>query len=102
MPLSVSRRRANDVDDYQPIDLSAPCNGELELLTGHRQPPQALSKAAWSGFAIMRSGIPGTRSRTSTARQTTVPFSSDSSLRRSAGSPSGLSRHSRHPQEDDQ
>ena len=32
------------MDDYQPIDLSALCNGELELLTGHRQPPQALSE----------------------------------------------------------
>lgn len=27
------------MDDYQPIDLSALCNGGLELLTGYRRPP---------------------------------------------------------------
>jgi hypothetical protein len=39
MPLSVSRKKASDVDGYWPIDLSGLCNGGLELLTGHREPP---------------------------------------------------------------
>jgi hypothetical protein len=39
MPLSVSRKKASDVDGYRPIDLSGLCNGGLKLLTGHREPP---------------------------------------------------------------